>query len=147
MCDQWWACGNLWCVLGPSYLYRDVDFNHLLPRCTWGKAASCLFLFISCRYLPYLVLSQRGQIHKWRYNCKLYFETCCSDILVVATVGGEEGGMSEQSSCFLRWTPLELVLVSAAYHEGEWKERGMWLKKCCQSISKARVIQQYHKQE
>lgn len=84
MCDQWWACGNLWCVLGPSYSYRDVDFNRLLPRCTWGKAASCLFLFSSCRYLPYLGLCQRGQINKWQYNCKLLWNawcrySCCSN--------------------------------------------------------------------
>lgn len=144
MCDQWWACGNLWCVLGPSYSYRDVNFNHLLPRCTWDKAASCLFLFISCRYLPYFGLCQRGQFHMWQYNCKLYSATH-ADIPVVATVAGEEGGMSEQSSCFLRWNPVELVLVPAAFYKGEWKERGTWFKKCCQSISKARVSQQYHK--
>lgn len=58
-----------------------------------GEVASCLFLFISC-----FVRGDRFTSDSPAANCK----THCADIPVVATVGGEEGGMSEQSSFFLR---------------------------------------------
>lgn len=71
-------------VLGPSYSYREVDFNHLLPRCTWGSCKLLIFVHELQIFVIFWALSEgtdsqvtvQLQTVLWNALCRY---SCCSN--------------------------------------------------------------------